>query len=99
MRALFLLAAMLFISALFGQVAYVQPVRATAVATFDYGAVSEIPRDECKALVALYTSSNGVNWRNQGSDHHVAGECSVGSQALPAGNAKAMSITDGFCSL
>jgi len=65
MRALFLLAAMLFISALFGQVAYVQPVRATAVATFDYGAVSEIPRDECKALVALYTSSNGVNWRNQ----------------------------------
>jgi len=49
MRALFLLAAMLFISALFGQVAYVQPVRATAVATFDYGAVSEIPRDECKA--------------------------------------------------
>lgn len=65
MRPLFLLAAMLFIGALFGQVAYVRPVRATAVATFDCGAVSEIPRDECKALVTLYTSSNGANWRNQ----------------------------------
>lgn len=32
---------------------------------FTCGAVTEIPGDECKALVALYTAGNGVNWRNQ----------------------------------
>lgn len=65
MRPLFLLALTLFVGALFGQAAYAEPTPARTVAAFDCGAVSEIPRDECKALVALYTSGNGVNWPNQ----------------------------------
>ncbi len=43
------------------------PMRAPAFDSlaFDCGAVTEIPSEECKALVALYTAGNGANWRNQ----------------------------------
>ena len=43
------------------------PMRAPAFDSlaFDCGAVTEIPSEECKALVTLYTAGNGVNWRNQ----------------------------------
>ena len=31
---------------------------------FDCATVTEIPRSECEALVAFYTSTDGANWRN-----------------------------------
>jgi hypothetical protein len=34
-------------------------------ATFDCGAVSEIPLAECKALIALYANTDGPNWTDQ----------------------------------
>ena len=38
------------------------PVQAQGPATFDCTAVTEIPQQECEALVALYDSTDGANW-------------------------------------
>lgn len=60
------------------------PVQATelaALAEFDCGVVSEIPKDECKALIALYTGANGANWTNHTGWLATATPCSwVGVQ-------------------
>jgi len=37
---------------------------AAAAPTFDCTTVTEIPQTECRALVALYESANGVKWRD-----------------------------------
>jgi hypothetical protein len=43
------------------------PVRTQGIVTFDCAAVTEIPQQECEALVALYDSADGANWyRNAG---------------------------------
>ena len=39
-------------------------VRAGETASFDCTEVTEIPQQECEALVAFYTSTDGANWRN-----------------------------------
>ncbi len=40
------------------------PAQAQGLVTFDCAAVTEIPQQECDALVAFYTSTNGNNWLN-----------------------------------
>ena len=39
-------------------------VQAQGIATFDCAAVTEIPQQECEALVAFYISTDGDNWIN-----------------------------------
>jgi Leucine-rich repeat (LRR) protein len=46
---------------------YVVPANAQAVNEFSCAYVTEIPEIECKALVALYNSTNGPGWLNHGN--------------------------------
>ncbi|MFZ2359435.1 MAG: hypothetical protein WA040_08815 [Anaerolineae bacterium] len=52
------------------------PVQAQGTATFDCAAVTEIPHQECEALVAFYTSTDGANWRNNTGWLHTMTPCS-----------------------
>jgi Leucine rich repeat/Leucine rich repeat N-terminal domain len=62
----------LFLSILF---APTLPVQSATPTEFDCGTVSEINADECKALLALYTSVNGANWTNQAGWATTATPC------------------------
>jgi Leucine-rich repeat (LRR) protein len=42
-----------------------QPAAPASPVLFDCTGVSEIPQAECQVLVALYNSTNGINWNNK----------------------------------
>jgi hypothetical protein len=41
------------------------PTEPTAPTAFSCDVVTDIPKAECEALVALYNSTNGANWANK----------------------------------
>jgi hypothetical protein len=49
----------------FSQSTLAQDIRSAAPAVFSCADVTEIPRVECEALVALYNSTNGAGWTNK----------------------------------
>lgn len=52
------------------------PVRTQGIVTFDCAAVTEIPQQECEALVALYDSTDGANWYTNAGWVQSATPCS-----------------------
>ena len=53
----------LFRAPLSSALSFWRPAAPTSPAQFDCGNVTEIPRAECEALVALFESTDGANWR------------------------------------
>ena len=51
------------------------PAQAQGPATFDCTAVTEIPQQECEALVAFYTNTDGANWYNNTGWLHTVTPC------------------------
>jgi hypothetical protein len=54
--------------------------------TFDCTAVTEIPQQECEALVAFYTSTDGDNWYNNSGWLHSMTPCSWFGVTCDAGH-------------
>ncbi|MEN8221295.1 MAG: hypothetical protein ABFS56_34085 [Pseudomonadota bacterium] len=54
-------------------------ISAVNASGLDCGQVTEIPSTECEALVVLYNSTNGDNWRNNGGWLGTNMPCSWGN--------------------
>ncbi len=62
------------------------PAQAQGPATFDCAAVTEIPKQECEALVAFYVSTDGDNWINHSGWLQTNTPCTWYGLACDAGH-------------
>ena len=67
---------------------------AQGLATFDCAAVTEIPQQECEALVAFYTSTNGNNWLNHSGWLQTNTPCTWYGLACDAGHVSRLEFYD-----
>ena len=72
------------------------PVQAQGPATFDCTAVTEIPQQECEALVAFYISTNGANWYNNTGWLHTVTPCSWFGVTCDAGHVSRLEMDQNY---
>ncbi|MEI2692708.1 MAG: hypothetical protein V9H69_24475 [Anaerolineae bacterium] len=71
-------------------------VQAQEPSTFDCTAVTEIPQQECEALVAFYTSTDGDNWYNNSGWLHSMTPCSWFGVTCDAGHVSRLEMDQNY---
>ncbi len=72
------------------------PIQAQGPATFDCTVVTEIPQQECEALVAFYTNTDGANWYNSTGWLHTVTPCNWFGVTCDAGHVSRLEMDQNY---